>query len=76
MSNSLSRLHAKAALITTVWRGPTYETVALGSPVSLGSHIGLPTGYAHSAALLLSQGFHAGGEKGILGGGVSEDKDV
>lgn len=31
---------------------------------------------AHSEAPLLSQGFHPVGEKGILGGGVSEDKDV
>lgn len=76
MSTSLSRLplHAEAASAATVWRGPGYETVGLGSP--WGANIGLPTGYAHSAASLLSQGFHAVGEKGILGGGVREDKDV
>lgn len=35
-----------------------------------------PTSYAHSATPFLRQRFHPVGEKGVLRGGISEDKNV
>lgn len=59
-----------------MWGDALYETVVTGFPASLGGYVGPPISCAHSAVPLLSQGFHAVGENGVLGGGVSEDKDV